>query len=91
MSDLIKRLRDGVKWSEGVPLAQSASLAMSLAADRIEALEAALRQARQALVVDGGAYDALKILEADKALPGYARCKAESDAAIAAINDLLKD
>lgn len=69
MSDLVKRLRN-LQCSEEVTDA---------AADRIEALEAALRQAREAHQ------------KAMKAWSGTCAWHADIKSSIAAINDLLKD
>jgi hypothetical protein len=89
MSDLVKRLRDGEFSAEDV----------WATADRIEALEAALRQARTVLVetaLDSIRQEANEHREA-MALYRPARQKmlddevAQTEAAIAAINDLLKD
>ena len=95
MSDLVKRLRDGIVWDHEGPCLNMTMDKMSEAADRLEALEAALRQAREACIAacegerlsdptdqaDDTAYEMAisDCIAAIKRLP------------VAAINDLLKD
>jgi hypothetical protein len=71
MSDLVKRLRS----RNGRPDGFGIGPVCDEAADRIEALEAALRQARVAL-----------LYHTDQTRPVF-----ETQHAVAAINDLLKD
>jgi hypothetical protein len=79
MSDLVKRLRDGVAYDPNGYELSEANQIMEKSAARIEALEAALRQAREALT---RSYNVVK-WPVDGETVKYA--------AIAAINDLLKD
>jgi hypothetical protein len=82
MSNLVKRLRYGVDYDAAGPEISVANRMMDEAADRLEALEAALRQARDALTMV--VYDLVPSDPAD-------RVWSEARRSVAAINDLLKD
>jgi hypothetical protein len=81
MSDLVKRLREGVEWDESGPYTFGAEIAMDKAAERIEALEAALRQARSC------AYPVSTEIDPR----GHRWSDAYLDQLLPVINDLLKD
>jgi len=76
MSDLVKRLREShLQWLPTSPHTSEAHKLLRHSADRLEALEAALRQARAALVYH----------------TEQTRPIGVTGVALAAINDLLKD
>ncbi len=86
MSDLVKRLRDR---PNDAPM-ESERL-MDEAADRIEALEAALRQAREALTWYVEEDDVLEGDHWEKENAFWIEGKRNAESSIATINDLLKD
>jgi hypothetical protein len=86
MSDLVKRLRDGARYDYSTGEMLSPDSIMDEAADRIEALEAVLRQARDEL--QGSVVLFGHKCHADCTTKNWLD-RAEAD--IVAINDLLKD
>ena len=81
MSDLVKRLREGARYDHTTGHMLSPDSIMDDAADRIESLEAALRQARSC------AYPVATEIDPR----GYRWSEAYLDQLLPAINDLLND
>jgi len=84
MSDLVKRLRD---WSDG----PNTEALIEESADRLEALEAALRQARESLQWYVNEDDVLEEGHWEEDNAFWIKGKRNAESSIAAINTLLKD
>jgi hypothetical protein len=88
MSDLVKRLRDGARYDYSTGEMLSPDSIMDDAADRIEALEAALRQAREALTDSN---DKVHELCRTFSVPEPEATHERNAQSLSAINDLLND
>jgi hypothetical protein len=89
MSDLVKRLREGARYDHTTGHILSPDSIMDDAADRIEALEAALRQARDLIRFQQEWIDAVPDEPPLPAMPGFDGDWADS--VRDSINDLLND